>query len=79
MSRGWKLLWLAHASSSVPSTVKCSCDSNRAVSAWIRTASKNAAAMSQARSQSRFFVKVVGFTRIIDPEAHKPPEQQVVL
>src|SRR4051812_39456867 len=45
--------------SSVPSTVKCSSDKSRSVSAWISTASKKAAAMSPSSNRSRFFVDVV--------------------
>ena len=55
-----KLLRLAHASSSVPSTVKCSSDSRPASRAWPDTASKNAPAMSPVSSRSRFLLKVVG-------------------
>ncbi len=58
-SLGWKLLGLLQASISVPSTEKCSLDSNRLTRPWATTAARNFTATSPANSRSRFFVKVV--------------------
>jgi len=56
-SLGRKLLWLAHASSNVPSTVKCSSESKPAARASARTSRKNACAMSPSKRRSRFLLK----------------------
>jgi hypothetical protein len=54
-SRGLKLLWLAHAWISVPSTEKCSRLSSPAASARFITSAKNASITSCSSSRSRFF------------------------
>ncbi len=58
-SLGLKLLCDAHASNSVPSTEKCSLDTQRRSLASSTTAAKNASATSCSKRRSRFFVNVV--------------------
>ena len=53
-----KLLVEAQASSSVPSTEKWSDEISRFTRGWASTAAKNLAAISPARSRSRFVVKL---------------------
>jgi hypothetical protein len=55
-----KLLRLAHASMSVPSTLKCSRLISPAAFACSTIARKNCPAASLATRRSRFFVKTVG-------------------
>ena len=57
-SFGRKLFIEAHASISVPSTEKCSLDSNRLTRGWASTAVRNLVAISPSSSRSRFFEKV---------------------
>ena len=57
-SFGMKLFIEAHASISVPSTEKCSLDSNRLTRGWASTARRNRAAISPSSSRSRIFEKV---------------------
>ncbi len=54
---GWKLLWLAQASRSVPYTVKCSEESNSCCRACARTAAKNAWAMAPGHLRCRVRAK----------------------
>src|SRR5262249_55765498 len=58
-SFGRKLFGLAQASSSVPSTEKCSLDNKRLTLSCESTAMRNLAATSPANNRSRFLVKVV--------------------
>jgi hypothetical protein len=58
-SFGRKLFVLAQASSSVPSTVKCSLESSARTLGRASTVARKRAATSPASSRSRFLVKVV--------------------
>src|SRR3546814_2384604 len=88
-SFGRKLLCDAHASISVPSTVKCSSDSRSRRRACASTAPRNLAATSPSGSRSRFppvrlrrpkdMLGENGHVphRRIHRQAHEPAEQQV--
>ena len=54
-----KLLWLAHASIKVPSTVKCSVESRSRLRACSTTSANKVLATSAANSRSRFLVNIV--------------------
>src|SRR4029077_12304236 len=57
---GWKLFILAHASSNVPSTPKCSSDGTPFACACATTHARNCFAMSASSKWSRFLVNTVG-------------------
>src|SRR5687768_2336031 len=80
VSRRRKLFWFAHASNSVPSTVKCSSDTRPAAWASTRTSRKNASAMSPLEEA----IAILGKGRriphgIVQAQADEPAKQQVVL
>src|ERR1700722_17677566 len=56
----WKFFCPAQASISVPSTAKCSSDSNRFRRAWRNTTRKNSSAILPSSNRSRFSVNTVG-------------------
>ena len=57
-SLGLKLFIDAHASISVPSTLKCSVDKSLFTRGCASTSARNRRAMSPSRRRSRFFEKV---------------------
>lgn len=67
------LMRLAHASSSVPSTVKCSSEVSPAFRACSTTRFRNSFAASASSSRSRFFVNVVAsHTAIVQVHPYEP-------
>jgi hypothetical protein len=60
-SFGRKLLMLAQASISVPSTEKCSLNSSSFTRGWFSTLAMNLAAISPSTKRSRFLVNTVTF------------------
>src|SRR3954471_20659661 len=68
--RGLKLFIEAQASTSVPSTEKCSLERSLFTRGCARRAAKNAAATSPARSRSRFFENVD------DPRPDRRPQRR---
>jgi hypothetical protein len=71
---GLKLFMLAQASIKVPSTEKWSSDSNALTRGWLSNAARNLAAMSPAKSRSRFLVNTV--TSQIGASIDKPTNQR---
>ena len=75
-----KLLWLAHASIRVPSTVKCSVESRPRLRACASTSLKNALCHLGLQQP----LPVLGEYRhvphrVVDVESHKPAKQQIVI
>src|SRR5512146_3387065 len=73
-----KLFRLAHAWISVPSTEKCSSESNPAMRASSSTAAKNLLAISPPNSRSRFLVNTLT-SHTFSSMPDEPAEQQIVI
>jgi hypothetical protein len=70
---------LAHASSSVPSTLKCSSDVHPFYRACPTTRARNSLATSASSNRSRFLVNTVAsHNRIIQIQPHKPAKQNML-
>src|SRR5262249_54824185 len=79
-SFGRKLFGLAQASSSVPSTEKCSLDNKRLTLSCESTAMRNLAATSPANNPVTVFGEGRGIPyRVLDAEPDKPAKQQIIV
>lgn len=75
-SFGRKLFMLHHASSSVPSTEKCSPDKSRFTCGRARIADRKRPAISPSSSCSRFLEKVDAPLPVVGAELHEPAKQK---